>query len=99
MIDAAVVEKKDDGEIGDQEMLREANSIIDKWLDNEQVCNNFLYDGAGKFPELVGAKITIEQVLDSFDTMKYFRMKGNENFPTVTMLARIHFSRLDNAGF
>ena len=80
-------------------VLEHFRSIIDKWLDNDQVCNDFLYDGAGKLPELVGAKITIEQVLDSFDTMKYFRMKGNENFPTVTMLARIHFSRLDNAGF
>ena len=31
--------------------------------------------------------------------MKYFRLKGNVDYPAVTMLARIHFFRLDNAGF
>ena len=35
----------------------------------------------------------------SFDTMKYYREKGSIDFPSVTMLARIHFGRLDNGGF
>ena len=31
--------------------------------------------------------------------MKYFRMKGQEDYPAVFLLARIQFSRLDNGGF
>ena len=34
-----------------------------------------------------------------FDTMKFFREEGTEKWPTITILARIHFSKMDNAAF
>ena len=64
-----------------------------------QISNEFLFDKAQEFTEVYGVKVTIEQVISSFDAMKYFRLKGNVYYPVVTMLARIHFFRLDNAGF
>ena len=31
--------------------------------------------------------------------MRYFKENAKERFPSVILLVRIHFSRLDNAGF
>ena len=80
-------------------MILEADRIIESWLERDQVSNEFLFDKAPKLPDTVGAEVTIEQVICSFDTMRYFRERGSAQYPTVTLLARIHFSRLDNAGF
>ena len=81
------------------ELDAKANSQFKDWLEGDQVSNEFLFDKAHELPEVCGEKVTIEQVISSFDTMKYFRLKGNVDYPAVTMLARIHFFRLDNAGF
>ena len=34
-----------------------------------------------------------------FDTRKYYREYATEKYPAISMLARIHFSRMDNAAF
>ena len=78
----AVQPKKNDvAEKTDQALLEEANAIIDDWLNNDQVCNDFLFEDATRLPESLGEKMTIEQVISSFDTMKYFKMKGKDEFP------------------
>ena len=92
------VEQEKDG--GNVEMLEsQANDIIDKWLEKNQISNAYLYDKANLLPQSKDATMKLEQVIASFDTMKYYREKGSIDFPSVTMLARIHFGRLDNGGF
>ena len=68
-------------------------------METDQVSNQFLFDNAERLHETIGSKISIARIISSFDTMTYFRTKGYEDYPTVTMLAQIHFARLDNAGF
>ena len=97
VIEAVAVIEKDVDE--DELLLQESDRIVDKWMENDQVSNDFLYKGAKKMPDKVGVMVQIEEVIASFDTMRYFRERGGTEFPTVALLARIHFSRLDNAGF
>ena len=99
VIEAVAVIEKNVDENEDELLLQEADRIVDKWMETDQVSNEFLYKGAKKLPDKVGVMVKIEEVFSSFDTMRYFRERGGTEFPTVAMLARIHFSRLDNAGF
>ena len=69
------------------------------WMDEEQVSNRYLFAGAKRLPEKQGGDVSIEQVIASFGTMKYFRESGKIEYPAMTMLARIQFSRLENSGF
>ena len=68
-------------------------------MEIDQVSNPFLFDKVERMPEAIWAEISIEKIISSFDAMKYFCMKGHEGYPAVTMLAQIHFAKLDNAGF
>ena len=44
-------------------------------------------------------KCSFLELMTKFDTMKYFCLTGEKEWPTITMLARIHFSRMDNSAF
>ena len=90
--------KKDDVTLA-AEVDAKADALIKDWLETYQVSNLFLFDKAERLTEAIGAGISIEKIISSFDTMKYFRLKGHQDYPAVTMLPRIHFARLDNAGF
>ena len=39
------------------------------------------------------------ELISKFDTMKYFREEGAVEFPSIFLLARIHFSTMMNSGF
>ena len=93
-----VVSKKDDTELV-EEVDQKADTLFKKWMDNDQVSNHYLFDKAKRLPEKDGAEITLAHVIVSFDTLKYFRKRGRTDYPAMTMLARIQFSRLDNSGF
>ena len=84
--------------MAEEEELK-SDAMIKDWLETYQVSNQFLFDKAESSTETIGDEISIERIISSFDTMKYFRKKGHEDYPSVTMLARIHFARLDNAAF
>ena len=40
-------------------IFEEANAIIDNWLNNDQICNDFLFDrgSKSKSPTSVGGKV------------------------------------------
>mmetsp|Transcript_32921 Transcript_32921/g.60730 ORF Transcript_32921/g.60730 Transcript_32921/m.60730 type:complete len:110 (+) Transcript_32921:436-765(+) len=67
-------------------------------MSENPVSNKFVYIGSPCLPDK-GGNIRIEQVIASFDTMECYRKEGSIKYPTVTLLSRIHFARLDNAGF
>ena len=43
--------------------------------------------------------VTLLELVAKFDSMKYFREVGRKEWPSITMLARIHFSKMDNSAF
>ena len=49
-----------------------ATSQFKDWLEGDQVSNEFLFDKRHEFPEVCSEKVTIEQVIFSFDTMILF---------------------------
>ena len=49
-----------------------ATSQFKDWLEGDQVSNEFLFDKAYELLEVCGEKVTIEQVIFSFDTMILF---------------------------
>ena len=90
--------KKDKKTLAAEEELR-SDAMIKDWLETDQVSNQFIFDKAERSPETIGAEISIERIISSLDTMKNFRTKGHEDYPAVTMLARIHVAWWDNSGF
>mgnify|MGYP001094125356 CR=1 FL=1 len=51
---------------------RKADEQFQLWFDEDQVSNKHLFDNAVKLSEEVGAELTIEQVVSSFNILKYF---------------------------
>jgi len=98
VIETTIEEPNNGEEAVEQLLVDESNGIIDRWMSENPVSNKFVYIGSPCLPDK-GGNIRIEQVIASFDTMEYYRKEGSIKYPTVTLLSRIHFARLDNAGF
>jgi len=84
----------DTGECG-----KEADNLLQKFLDEDQVSNKCLLEGARRIPSDKEEDITIAYIIASFNTMKYYLKEGHEDYPAIFVLNRIQFSRIDNSGF
>ena len=69
VIEAVAMTEKNVDENEDELLLQEADHIIDKWMENDQVSNEFLYKGAKKLTDEVRVMVQIEEVIASFDPM------------------------------
>ena len=54
---------------------------------------------AGAFDNIDAPMVFLPELVAKFDTVQYFCEVGSKKWPTITMLARIHFSRMDNSAF
>ena len=45
---------------------------------------------------VVNLHLSARKELPLFNTLKYFRMLGQKEFPSIATLVRIHFSKMDN---
>ena len=45
------------------------------------------------------SRITINQVIASFDTRKYYNEKGSKDYPALYQMTRIQFSGMEKSGF
>lgn len=85
-------------------MNKAADDVLKKWLNDKPDYDKFLFE---KVDDIIWKKkrnsetktVSIFELISKFDTMKYFRESGTKDYPTISMLARIYFSRLDNAAF
>ena len=68
-------------------------------MDEGQVSNKYLLEGARRLHSSEGEHITTVHVIASFDTMNYYLKKGKDDYHVIFMMARIQCSRLDNSGF
>ena len=75
-----------------------ANDLVDEWIKHSVSFNKHVLYWFNPLPK--SGNISLLELVAKFDTMQYFRDVGSKDWPTITMLARIHcFSRMDNSAF
>jgi hypothetical protein len=79
----------------DSNLNEEADAQFDKWMKDVPDWNKFLLDDVAP----INKTLLIGDVISKFDTRKYYREFATDKYPAISMLARIHFSRMDNAAF
>ena len=74
----------------------EADAQFDKWMAEVPTWNKYLLEDV---PQIKEKELRLKDVIGKFDTRKYYREYASDKYPAISMLARIHFSRMDNAAF
>ena len=97
---ASFVDSDDEEEEEQEESLEDkSDKLVDNWLKWKNISyNKFRYEGTDPF-FVVSSSFTIEETIEKFDTMKYFREEGRVKHPIITLLARTEFAYMDNGGF
>ena len=72
--------------------------VFEKWMRVKIVMHKYAFDPINVPIPQEGA-VSILELVAKFDTMKYFREAGQVDWPSITILARIHFSKMDNSAF
>lgn len=81
-----------------QSLIAEADKVVDDWLKYPVEYNEYLFDGNPKV-KVNNNSVDLLDVIANVDSMKFYRTIGAEKYPSIVMLARIHFARFDNAAF
>ena len=76
-----------------------ADEVFEEWMTIDPNFKEYLFNGVEPLEFGEGGKVTFLELMQKFDTIKYFQESGTEEYPTISMLARIHFSRMDNSAF
>ena len=62
--------------------------------------NDYLIEGATPLvTNRITGRVTFRDIVSKFDTRKYFCSHGLEAYPSITLLAMVHFSTMFNGGF
>ena len=62
----------DNGEDESADLEADADKLFDKWIKFKPDYNNYLYEGVDKIRDMT--KCTITELIDKFDTAKYFKV-------------------------
>ena len=85
-------------DVGD--LIAEADDVFEQWMAASINFGDYLFD---KAQPLVAnrrtGKVTFRELVSKFDTMKYYRLSGSKEYPSITLLARIHFSTMLTSAF
>ena len=82
----------------DVDLNKYADEVFDKWMIHTVQFYKYVFDDKSHpLPE--SGQCSFRELVSKFDTMKYFRETGTKDWPTITILARIHFSKMDNSSF
>ena len=90
--DALDLTAGDDGE-GAVNLEREADEVFDRWMKHVTTFNDYLYKGAKEIRNVNNCGPN--ELIDKFDTQKFFREYGRQNFLAIVILARMYFSRFE----
>ena len=84
----------------DTDFAAEADEVFDSWINFSPKFGDYLIEGAAPLvTNAATGKVTFRDIVSKFDTRKYFRNHGLEAYPSITLLAMIHFSTMFNGGF
>jgi len=87
---------------GEEDTAEElADACFEQWMNHTVTYSKYVFEGRPpiKTGGTTGTAVNFKEIVAKFDTMKFFREEGTEKWPTITILARIHFSKMDNAAF
>ena len=90
--DALDLTAGDDGE-GAINLEREADEVFDRWMKHVTSFNDYLYKGAKEIKNVNNCGPN--ELIDKFDTQKFFREYGRQNFLAIVILARMYFSQFE----
>ena len=74
-----------------------ADEVFESWMKLNIEMHLYVFDPKHPIREKGG--VSLLELVAKFDTMKYFREVGQKEWPSITVLARIHFSKMDNSAF
>ena len=81
-------------------MNEKADEVFTNWMEHKVHFYKYPFDDSEEKERLKkGDRCSLMDLITKFDTMKYFRLDGTREFPTIAILARIHFSTMHNAAF
>lgn len=98
--DPGIMLANDESVAGDDDLTDAANDVFEAWMRETPKFGDYLFEGAKPLvPNRTTGRVTFRELVSKFDTMKYYRVSGSVKYPSITMLARIHFSTMLNAAF
>ena len=98
--DPGIMIANDESVAGDDDLTDAANNVFEAWMGETPKFGDYLFEGAKPLvPNKTTDRVTFRELVSNFDTMKYYRVSGSVKYPSITMLARIHFSTMLNAAF
>lgn len=74
-----------------------ADEVFEEWMNHVVMMHPHSFDSKNPIPK--NGNVSLLELVAKFDTMKYFRDVGKKEWPSITILARIHFSKMDNSAF
>ena len=80
----------------EEDIYEKADSVFKSWIDKHIEYNDFRYDGVDVIHIDENGEVELKELIHKFDTLKYFRILGQKEFPSIATLVRIHFSKMDN---
>ena len=82
------------------DLTADANKVFRDWMENSPKFGDYSFDGVEPLvASRATGKVSFRELISKFDTMKYYRESGSAEFPSITLLARIHFSTMLNSAF
>ena len=82
------------------DLTEEANAVFEKWMKFTPKFGDYLFDRAEPLKtSKKSGKVTFKELVSKFDTMKYHRESCSVDFPSINLLARVHFLTMLNARF
>jgi len=91
--------RNEEGQGGAFDLKLEADKSFDKWMEEKPTWNDYLKEGAEAINTDGDGNAGLVELIAKFDTQKYYREYATKTFPAISLLARIHFSRMDNGAF
>ena len=74
----------------------EADAIFSQWCSTKIDYKSFLYENVGSHKANLKR---LKGLLRDVDIFRYFREKGQMQFPSIALGARILLAKMDNSGF
>ena len=81
-------------------MNAEVGRLFEKWMEFTPKFGDYLIEGSEPLlSNKTTGRVSFREIASKFDTKKYFCTDGLVEYPSIKLLARVHFSAMFNGGF
>ena len=82
------------------DLVAEADKVFDSWMDFSPKFIDFLIErSAPILTNTITGRVTFRDIVSKFGTRKYFCKHGLKVYPSIALLAMVHFLTMFNGGF